>query len=150
MKYKQTPACTISIINLNKTRNPPIDGARLYYSKISVRHWQWSRVKPWPNYSTRCWMDSFYALVCSVQLHFIAYKKQRFTSYPACLGGSPSSIMLWNFVILGKIFLKKFDPKPVETAFSTFFCNDFPLEVVSDVISGGPVGLECRLVFNSV
>ena len=33
-------------------------------------------VKQWPNYSTLCWPDTFYALLCSIHLQFTADWKQ--------------------------------------------------------------------------
>ena len=44
-------------------------------------------------------------------------------------------------MILASIVLDKFHPKPSEVAFLTVFCDNFQLEVVSDVISGVAIEL---------
>ena len=68
-----------------------------------------------------CQLVPFDALLCSIQLHVAAEKKQLLTSYLACLWGRLSWTMLYNFVILVWTIPEKFDRKPLGTAFSGIF-----------------------------
>ena len=58
-----------------------------------------------------CRLNLFYALVCSIQLHFAVDRKPLVTSYPArCSGCRSSQDVLVNLAVLGQMALKIFIP----------------------------------------
>ena len=97
----------------------------------------------WPNRAQiiwfHCWLNSFYPLLCSIQLYFAANRKQLVKFYLTYLWGRrPTS---WNLVIIGSKVLEKFDRKPSETTFSTRSHDNLLVRVVA--------GLEPRLQIRS-